>query len=434
VEQRDLIKADENFQRARLILRILIDHGYPSRLVGGCVRDRFLGIPPKDYDIATSARPEEVQEVFKNHRTPPITVVPTGLAHGTLTLVLDHHPFEVTTLRQDVETDGRRAKVSFDTCFRSDAARRDFTMNALSEDIDGVVYDYFSGREHLKQNKIVFIGSPEQRIAEDYLRILRYYRFKARFNLSGDAATARTIAAMADGLRKISKERITSELWGLLQTNHVAVNLTEMAEAGLFKVILPELAPVLTKQGIARISELLQHVPSSEPALRPLAYVSTWALMRGDDSLQWLSNDLKISNKQQHCISWSAQGFKRLPDLSLDQATLCDFLDQGDKNCGKQTFSTYLLPLWRDLCPLYTGGKRQNAEKRLQQLAFVETHKSHVRLSFPISGRDVTRWTGLQAGPKVGEILLQLKIAYRNEQWTSKEEAKTLARTLAASE
>ena len=181
-----------------------------ARLVGGCVRDNLLGKTPKDYDFATHLLPEEVIEIFSNNG---IEVVPSGLQHGTVMVILDGIGYEITTLRTDDETDGRHAIVSFTDSWEKDAERRDFTFNALYMDKEGTIYDYYNGVEDLKNNIIRFIGSAEKRIKEDSLRILRYFRFMTRIDnpitVEQDKIDIKSNVQLMDIL---SKERILSEL------------------------------------------------------------------------------------------------------------------------------------------------------------------------------------------------------------------------------
>src|ERR1700753_246223 len=167
---------------AARVLALLGGEGSEARVIGGAVRNALLGAPSNDIDIATTALPDEV---VRRAKAAGIKSVPTGIEHGTVTLVVDGQPFEITTLREDTETFGRKAKVSFGRDWIGDAHRRDFTINALSAGLDGVVHDYVGGLEDLAARRVRFIGEPGQRIEEDYLRILRFFRFHAAFG-AGD--------------------------------------------------------------------------------------------------------------------------------------------------------------------------------------------------------------------------------------------------------
>jgi poly(A) polymerase len=211
-----------------------------TRFVGGCVRDTLLGMDASDVDLATSIAPEDVIRRLEKAR---IKAVPTGLAHGTVTAVIGGKPVEVTTLRRDVATDGRRATIAYTEDWREDAARRDFTINALSADPEsGEVFDYFGGIGDLDARLVRFIGDPLQRIAEDHLRILRFFRFHARFARGApDEAALAACAARANDLMALSRERIADELLKLLALPDPAPTVRLMIERGIFRPILPEI-------------------------------------------------------------------------------------------------------------------------------------------------------------------------------------------------
>jgi poly(A) polymerase len=209
------------------------------RFVGGAVRDTLLGIDVADVDLATTHSPERVIALLKGNA---IKVVPTGLAHGTVTAVLPGGPVEVTTLRCDVATDGRHATVAFTDDWREDAARRDFTMNALYADPrTGEIFDYFGGIDDLEARRVRFIGDPLKRIAEDHLRILRFFRFHARFGDEPDAAGLDACTARANDLMALSRERIAAELLRLLVAVHAVRVVRLMIDRGIFAPVLPEI-------------------------------------------------------------------------------------------------------------------------------------------------------------------------------------------------
>lgn len=210
-----------------------------ARYVGGAVRDTLLGMPVKDVDIAT---PLEPQVVMRRLKEAAIQVVPTGIDHGTVTAVLPKGPVEITTLRHDVSTDGRRATVAFASDWQDDAARRDFTINALYADpATGQIFDWFGGLDDLAARRVRFIGDPHQRIREDHLRILRYFRFQARFgSMPADAPSESACAELAATLKGLSRERIGMEMMNLLSLSDPAPTVARMAELGVLEVVLPE--------------------------------------------------------------------------------------------------------------------------------------------------------------------------------------------------
>jgi tRNA nucleotidyltransferase/poly(A) polymerase len=221
-------------------LEALNGGGEETRLVGGAVRDLALGEPAVDFDLGTTA---STDEVIRRARTAGFKVALTGVAHGTVTVVIDGRPIETTTLREDVETDGRRAKVVFGRDFAADAERRDFTINALSLGPDGIVHDNVGGLDDLAAGRVRFIGDADQRIREDYLRILRFFRFSARFAANGLDAQGLTAAIRARaGLARLSRERVRAELLKLLAARRSGEVVQTMGECGFLEPILGGLA------------------------------------------------------------------------------------------------------------------------------------------------------------------------------------------------
>jgi poly(A) polymerase len=218
------------------VLQILNDNGEEARVVGGAVRNALLDVPIGDIDIATTALPAEV---IRRAKAAGIKSVPTGIDHGTVTLVVDTQPFEVTTLREDTETFGRKAKVAFGRDWVGDAHRRDFTINALSAGVDGVVHDYVGGLDDIAARRVRFIGEADQRIAEDYLRILRFFRMHASFG-AGEVDRAGYLACIAGraGLATLSAERLRMEMLKLLVADGATVAITAMVDGGLLLPIL----------------------------------------------------------------------------------------------------------------------------------------------------------------------------------------------------
>ena len=206
----DLLKLESIFR----------SNGYGFRLVGGVVRDLLLNKTPKDVDIATECRPDVMMKLFEANG---IRYIPTGLQHGTVTAHINQKNYEITTLRLDRVTDGRHAVVEFTKDWREDAERRDLTINSMSLDLQGHLYDYFSGELHLAEKKVVFVGDARKRICEDFLRILRYFRFCGRISPSPDLhdpATLEAIRETAEGLTAISAERVWMEMGKILTGNH----------------------------------------------------------------------------------------------------------------------------------------------------------------------------------------------------------------------
>ena len=215
--------------------KVFKSNKYELRIVGGAVRDLAVGKTPKDIDLATDATPDEMIAMLDKAS---IRYKPTGLEHGTITAILDNEPFEITTLRADKETDGRHAEVEFVRSWEEDAKRRDLTYNAMSMDMEGNVFDYFDGMDDLQDKVSNFVGDADERIKEDYLRILRYFRFQGRLSTpSWNEDTLKAISSNAKGLQNISSERIWQEMSKVLAGNNVANVLTHMTKSGVSKVI-----------------------------------------------------------------------------------------------------------------------------------------------------------------------------------------------------
>jgi poly(A) polymerase len=274
----------------RLLRALGADEGR-TRYVGGAVRDDLLGLPVSDIDLATQIPPDEVVQRLQKAR---IKAVPTGIEHGTVTAVSDGQPVEITTLRRDVSTDGRRATVAFTDDWREDAARRDFTINALSADpLTGEMFDYFNGLADLEQRHVRFIGDPLQRIAEDHLRILRFFRFHARFGAGApDKAALEACTARANDLMALSRERIADELLKLLALDDPSPTVAIMVDRGIFSPVLPEIDETAPKN----LNALIACERASGIAPDPLRRFV--ALLPRDPSVaEAVAARLRLSNK-----------------------------------------------------------------------------------------------------------------------------------------
>lgn len=253
-----------------------------ARIAGGAVRDRLAERPVADIDMAVPLRPEAV---LRRLEEGGIRAVPTGLEHGTVTAVLNKKSFEITSLRRDVETDGRHAVVEFTGDWEADAARRDFTINAMSMDRNGRIFDYFSGQDDLRAGRVRFVGEAAKRIAEDYLRILRYFRFFARYARGEpDAEAVAAIAARRQGLSLISAERIWSELKRILAAPDPRRAIGLMQATGVLASVLPEGAD------FARFARMVEQGAPAEPLLRMAA------LLAGDADA--LASRLRLSEAE----------------------------------------------------------------------------------------------------------------------------------------
>jgi poly(A) polymerase len=257
-----------------------------ARIVGGAVRDLMAGRPVSDVDIATKLPPDAVTDAL---RQAGLRAIPTGLAHGTVTALAEGGTIEITTLRRDVETDGRHAVVAFTEDFRVDAARRDFTINAMSLTPDGTVFDYFGGAEDLAAGRLRFVGVAAERIAEDYLRILRFFRFHARYGRQPpDGETARALSAAAPKLSTLSAERLWAETAKILAVADPRDGLRLMAALGVLAALLPE----ADAGWPATMDRLMAAAAPADPLLR-LA-----ALAAASGPAARLAERLKLSNAE----------------------------------------------------------------------------------------------------------------------------------------
>ncbi|HXN42958.1 MAG TPA: CCA tRNA nucleotidyltransferase [Xanthobacteraceae bacterium] len=285
------------------LLAVLDRDGEEARVVGGAVRNVLLGHAPGDIDVATTALPEEVT---RRAAAAGFRPVPTGVEHGTVTLVIDGTGFEVTTLREDVETFGRKARVRFGRSWQKDAERRDFTFNALSVSRDGTVHDPVGGIEDLKQHRVRFIGDAAMRIAEDYLRILRFFRFHAAYGRGApDPDGLHASIAAREGLRQLSRERLRAELLKLLIAPQAAPTLAVMAEAGLLD---PVLGGVPYLAGVANVIAV-EAVLGLEPD--PLRRLAGLAVSVTEDA-ERLWQRLRLANVEHERLASMADGWWRI--------------------------------------------------------------------------------------------------------------------------
>jgi poly(A) polymerase len=256
------------------ILALLDSGGEEARVVGGAVRNALLREPLGDIDIATTALPEEV---VRRVEAAGCKAVPTGIEHGTITVVAGGQPFEVTTLREDVETDVRRAMLAFGRDWRRDAERRDFTMNALFLGRDGTVHDYVGGLADVAQRRVRFIGDAAMRIAEDYLRILRFFRFHAAYGHGGlpDADGLHACIVARAGLDKLSRERVRMELLKLMLARHAVPALAVMAETGLIEMVLGGVPLLASLSNLIKLEASLSLPPDPARRLAALGVLVT---------------------------------------------------------------------------------------------------------------------------------------------------------------
>ena len=276
---------------ARIVAALAADGG-AVKVVGGAVRDTLLALPVTDVDLATPLRPDEVTARLTAAN---IKVIPTGIAHGTVTAIASGDRHEITTLRRDVATDGRRATVAFADDWREDAARRDFTINALYADpATGEVDDWFGGLADLEAGRVAFIGDAATRIAEDHLRILRFYRFAARFGTGDlDPASHAAVVAARHSLKSLSRERVADELMKILALPDPRPIAGRMADDGIFAVIVPE----LDRAFAVALDRLITNESASCSPPAPLRRLS--ALLPADaQTAETVASRLRLSTRQ----------------------------------------------------------------------------------------------------------------------------------------
>jgi len=371
----------------RTLLAALSEAGITARFVGGCVRDALIdpgfGRLIGDIDLATPARPEEVVAALD---TAGIKSVPTGIAHGTVTAVVPPRHYEITTLRRDIETDGRRARVAFDADWAEDAARRDFTINAIYLDPDGTLHDPVGGLADLDARRVRFIGEAATRIAEDVLRVLRYYRFEARFGGgNGDPAARAACRAAVKLLPKLSAERVAKELTGLLDVANPVPALRMMEEDGVLAAILPE--PLINgRPRLDRLENLIALEPEPD-ALRRLA-----ALAAVDtEGAAALAERLRLSSAGRDRLVGLA------PPWQLDPS--------GDARVQRHALYRLGAERYRDLALLIAAEGGMGEMGLGELLAFAAGWKPP---SFPLAGGDVTA-LGIPPGPRIGELLAEVR-------------------------
>ena len=372
--------------QTQAVFKALEDGGYAARAVGGVVRNALLGHPSSDVDIATPAPPEEVMRLAL---AAGLKAVPTGLQHGTVTVIAEHMPFEVTTLREDVETFGRHARVAFTEDWAADARRRDFTINALYCDARGQVYDPLGGFPDVQARRVRFIGDPVERIREDYLRILRFFRLTAVY-AAGPPDAAGLSAAVREraGLSRLSGERIHQEMMRLLAAPRAADLIGTMRDYGLLTAVIPAAPRPEILQRLIEIEHALGLPP--QPALR-LAVLGVEVL----EDAHRLRDRLRLSTAEFDVLAHAASAPRDgpRPGASERSAKVCLY------RRGARIMREQLLVNWAR-----SGiDARDDAATDLYRLP--DRWRPPV---FPLSGADVVA-AGVPPSPRVGAILRELE-------------------------
>jgi poly(A) polymerase len=370
---------------ARLLARLDCD-GEEARAVGGAVRNALMQLTVGEIDVATTAVPDEV---IRRATVAGFKAVPTGIEHGTVTVVVEGQPFEVTTLREDVETYGRRAKVAFGRDWAKDAQRRDFTMNALSVSAAGKIYDYVGGLDDIAAGRVRFIGEAQQRIAEDYLRILRFFRFHAHFG-AGAPDPAGLLACIRGraGLETLSRERVRMELMKLLVAPRAASTVAVMAECGILGEALGGVPRIASFENLTKVEAATGTPPD---AVRRLGALAVWVT----EDAERLSQRLRLFNVESERLSAIDHWWRVAPaDQHAARVLLYDL--------GPQSFIDRVLVAW----------SRSDAGAADQDWHCLATlPQAWTAPAFPLKSADFTE-RGLAAGPALGVAMRAAKAAW----------------------
>ncbi|HKM88332.1 MAG TPA: CCA tRNA nucleotidyltransferase [Xanthobacteraceae bacterium] len=369
------------------LLALLDRDGEEARVVGGAVRNALLRLPVDEIDVATTAVPAEV---MRRVAAAGCKAIPTGIEHGTVTVVIDHQPVEVTTLREDVETFGRKARVAFGRDWRADAERRDFTINALSASADGTVYDYVGGVDDIAARRVRFIGEPQRRIEEDFLRILRFFRFHAYFgegtpNPVGLRACIRARA----GLETLSRERVRMELLKLFVASRATPTLAVMAESGLLGMVLGGVAFIASFENMVKVEAALGATPDS---VRRLGAIGVWVA----EDAERLSQRLRLSNAESERLLALEQWWRIAPQADQQAARVILY------RLGPQTFADQVMLAW-------ARSDAGAADHHWRELANLP--QRWTAPAFPLKAADFME-RGVPAGPSLGAALRAAEAAW----------------------
>ncbi|XP_013864897.1 CCA tRNA nucleotidyltransferase 1, mitochondrial [Austrofundulus limnaeus] len=372
------------------LAEIFEKHQYELRMAGGAVRDLLSGTRPTDVDFATTATPAEMKHMFQNAGIRMINN--KGESHGTITARLHDENFEVTTLRIDVLTDGRHAKVEYTTDWHKDAERRDLTINSMFLGLDGTLYDYFKGYEDLQNHKVRFVGSAEKRIQEDYLRILRYFRFYGRVALKPDDHEPETLAAIrkhGQGLASISGERIWVELRKMMVGNHAA-HLLEL----IYDLELAQYIGLPPDGNVEEMKRVWQNAKDHSP--KPMTILA--ALFRCTEEVEKMDLRLKVSREERNLALFLVKHRRELCRSKEDPESLKPFTDFIIDNRDMDT---------QRVCELL---KYQGEEKLLSELLRWSIPR------FPVGGHDL-RKVGFTSGKEIGATLQTLRDVWKKSHY-----------------
>lgn len=420
----------QTYALALEIIDLIEAEGEQARFVGGCIRDMLLERTPKDFDIATTARPEKILKIFSNR---PFQALPLGIQFGTITVVYRRKHFEITTLREDIKNYGRKAKVKFTTSFKADAERRDFTMNALYRDRSGKLYDYFSGVQHIKEKKIIFVGDAAARIQEDYLRILRFFRFICRYHFNSNKETYQAIADHKQGLSIISKERILSELIEIFSYRDIEPYLQKMNELDLFSYMISSKIDYRSLQGenIHKICKTIDDSSFNEHQY--LFYVIlilqyTYKTPAEDNSnnrpqVQQILKDMKLSHKSMQFIDIFTAipaDLKKISDSPSDSLLFLNHIEKYTKplNLSLDTIFHFVEHCIKNEILDYTS-----LDPKWQNMMLAEEKYGYRRKTrFPIDGHTLMKELEIKQSAELGQYILLLQRSFLDGKWQTKSE------------
>lgn len=428
------------YEQIKKIFDILIENGYQCYIIGGAVRDIIMGVEPKDYDFATSALPNEITDVFTSQG---YKVIPTGIQHGTVSVLIDDTTFEITAFRADKFCDGRHCEVQFVRSLEEDIKRRDFTINALAMDKDDNIIDLVGGLDDIKNKIIRTVGDPEQRFTEDYLRILRAIRFATKLNFDIHPNTYKAILRLYQNLSKISKERVRDEFTKIVQTPNRVKGLTTLYDTGIIDLIIPKFSQ------LAYIAQPKEYHPEGDVLTHTILTVSQ---IEEDDSLELILATLLHDIGKPDAYGWDAEKqritFKGhetisaeksriiLQDLKYDNDTIDKvhylvlnhmiFHKEDITKLRKSTIKKLLLikvdekyvpnPLFDDLVKLYKYdilASDRNLENYFKLLRRIAEIREEIKKEPPVrlvTGYDVME-LGIKPGPIISEIMSKVEDA-----------------------
>lgn len=371
-----------------------------ARLVGGCVRDAYLKRKIKDIDIATAKKPEEVTEILESKG---IKIVPTGITHGTVTAVKDKDVIEITTLRKDLNCDGRHAEIEFTDDWEEDAGRRDFTMNALSMDLDGNIHDYFDGLNDLKRGRVRFVGDPEARVQEDYLRILRYFRFEAHYGTHAlDKASLDACAKYKGKIETLSGERIQAEMFKLLTATDPYHVLLLMKDNEILHHIMPGVTDNVHLDSIRHLVMIEKEEGSVMPSKDAIIRLAL-LIEEGHGQVEEICEVWKCSNADRKSLLRLVT-----PDIEVTPEIEEKKQKKMLVRLGKEDFIRQVIFNWaKDEDNFHVGAFKS-------MLALANTWQPP---EFPVKGQDIID-LGIEQGEEVGKLLEEAFLIWEDSNYS----------------